>query len=192
MRISDWSSDVCSSDLVCEPTNLRCRRRRGGRSCRRAYSRRHIRCCRAGSSPLRQIRSRSRCPLGKRESPGRPRSSRRGSLRLSRSEGRRLSSSSAVSSNFPTHGPLAHTKPITPRSEANSEERAAGGVGGVRMDGELASHAAGHDGGLPFAATRAHCDTPFAGKTEEHTSELQSLMRISYAVFCLKTKKHTT
>src|SRR3546814_9408674 len=55
------------------------------------------------------------------------------------------------------------TKPITPSSEANSEGRAAGGVGGVRMDGELASHAAGHDGGLPFAATRAHCDTPYAG-----------------------------
>src|SRR3546814_7311983 len=26
-------------------------------------------------------------------------------------------------------------------------------------------------------------------RSEEHTSELQSLMRISYAVFCLKTKK---
>src|SRR3546814_6562451 len=33
---------------------------------------------------------------------------------------------------------------------------------------------------------------PFAGlrlRSEEHTSELQSLMRISYAVFCLKKKK---
>src|SRR3546814_8249036 len=29
----------------------------------------------------------------------------------------------------------------------------------------------------------------FAGRSEEHTSELQSLMRISYAVFCLKKKK---
>src|SRR3546814_2622605 len=28
-------------------------------------------------------------------------------------------------------------------------------------------------------------------KSEEHTSELQSLMRISYAVFCLKKKKNT-
>src|SRR3546814_4798314 len=27
------------------------------------------------------------------------------------------------------------------------------------------------------------------GRSEEHTSELQSLMRISYAVFCLKKKK---
>src|SRR3546814_4116809 len=29
---------------------------------------------------------------------------------------------------------------------------------------------------------------PNAGRSEEHTSELQSLMRISYAVFCLKKK----
>src|SRR3546814_8094077 len=28
------------------------------------------------------------------------------------------------------------------------------------------------------------------GRSEEHTSELQSLMRISYAVFCLKKNKH--
>src|SRR3546814_10320475 len=28
------------------------------------------------------------------------------------------------------------------------------------------------------------------GRSEEHTSELQSLMRISYAVFCLKKKKY--
>src|SRR3546814_3955326 len=28
------------------------------------------------------------------------------------------------------------------------------------------------------------------GRSEEHTSELQSLMRISYAVLCLKKKKH--
>src|SRR3546814_6266950 len=33
----------------------------------------------------------------------------------------------------------------------------------------------------------------FDRRSEEHTSELQSLMRISYAVFCLKKKnKHTT
>src|SRR3546814_9623779 len=40
------------------------------------------------------------------------------------------------------------------------------------------------------------CAQGFAGyflivaRSEEHTSELQSLMRISYAVFCLKKKKH--
>src|SRR3546814_1910002 len=30
----------------------------------------------------------------------------------------------------------------------------------------------------------------YSGRSEEHTSELQSLMRISYAVFCLKKKKN--
>src|SRR3546814_8050839 len=34
-----------------------------------------------------------------------------------------------------------------------------------------------------------HRDTPADCRSEEHTSELQSLMRISYAVFCLKKKK---
>src|SRR3546814_3168332 len=33
-------------------------------------------------------------------------------------------------------------------------------------------------------------DSWSAARSEEHTSELQSLMRISYAVFCLKKKKH--
>src|SRR3546814_1842754 len=33
-------------------------------------------------------------------------------------------------------------------------------------------------------------DDDDGGRSEEHTSELQSLMRISYAVFCLKKKKN--
>src|SRR3546814_9012711 len=37
-------------------------------------------------------------------------------------------------------------------------------------------------------ATRNVRDHAFSGRSEEHTSELQSLMRISYAVFCLKKK----
>src|SRR3546814_3564240 len=36
---------------------------------------------------------------------------------------------------------------------------------------------------------RACRRSPSRGRSEEHTSELQSLMRISYAVFCLKKKK---
>src|SRR3546814_3653780 len=35
-------------------------------------------------------------------------------------------------------------------------------------------------------------DDAIARRSEEHTSELQSLMRISYAVFCLKKKKTHT
>src|SRR3546814_5344409 len=43
------------------------------------------------------------------------------------------------------------------------------------------------DGGAPRG------NRPAAGvRSEEHTSELQSLMRISYAVFCLKKKTNTT
>src|SRR3546814_1442975 len=33
------------------------------------------------------------------------------------------------------------------------------------------------------------CSSQWSSRSEEHTSELQSLMRISYAVFCLKKKK---
>src|SRR3546814_1225870 len=35
------------------------------------------------------------------------------------------------------------------------------------------------------------CKSRLPGRSEEHTSELQSLMRISYAVFCLKKKTNT-
>src|SRR3546814_7712918 len=35
-------------------------------------------------------------------------------------------------------------------------------------------------------------DDPGPARSEEHTSELQSLMRISYAVFCLKKKNNKT
>src|SRR3546814_4047347 len=38
----------------------------------------------------------------------------------------------------------------------------------------------------------AQGDIDFFVRSEEHTSELQSLMRISYAVFCLKKKTHNT
>src|SRR3546814_7689742 len=41
---------------------------------------------------------------------------------------------------------------------------------------------------LPAAAPR-RSPGPAEGRSEEHTSELQSLMRISYAVFCLKKKR---
>src|SRR3546814_3867665 len=51
---------------------------------------------------------------------------------------------------------------------------------------------------LRFAAGHLH-HAQFVGvqlqggeRSEEHTSELQSLMRISYAVFCLKNKKEIT
>src|SRR3546814_4514810 len=46
--------------------------------------------------------------------------------------------------------------------------------------------------GFSTAATSAEAGLLQRGnRSEEHTSELQSLMRISYAVFCLKKKKNT-
>src|SRR3546814_7503444 len=44
----------------------------------------------------------------------------------------------------------------------------------------------------PVAGPRMTEDIFPAERSEEHTSELQSLMRISYAVFCLKKQKLTT
>src|SRR3546814_3654945 len=44
----------------------------------------------------------------------------------------------------------------------------------------------GRSGGMRGGVSRRAA----GGRSEEHTSELQSLMRISYAVFCLQKKKH--
>src|SRR3546814_6796609 len=57
------------------------------------------------------------------------------------------------------------------------------------------THAAGQ-GGLPVRAhgldhRARHGRAADAARSEEHTSELQSLMRHSYAVFCLKKKNQT-
>src|SRR3546814_1831819 len=61
-------------------------------------------------------------------------------------------------------------------------------AGGRRLAARVAGHAG--DGGFDPPDRRHHRGVR---RSEEHTSELQSLMRISYAVFCLKkkTKKKT-
>src|SRR3546814_1556160 len=53
-------------------------------------------------------------------------------------------------------------------------------AGQVRAVGEAAT---------PYRPNDAQTAHHIARRSEEHTSELQSLMRISYAVFCLKKKK---
>src|SRR3546814_4524975 len=61
-----------------------------------------------------------------------------------------------------------------------------------RIDrGEGAAHRDAVDALRP-AGLRRGAHPVFVERSEEHTSELQSLMRISYAVFCLKKKKTTT
>src|SRR3546814_5451545 len=47
-----------------------------------------------------------------------------------------------------------------------------------------------HSSSSALPARCSSCAVPY--RSEEHTSELQSLMRISYAVFCLKKKKIKT
>src|SRR3546814_2183767 len=61
-------------------------------------------------------------------------------------------------------------------------------AGDAKRDEQERYDAAGR--GQSCADQRAH-GSP-ACRSEEHTSELQSLMRISYAVFCLKKKKKKT
>src|SRR3546814_1298273 len=104
MRISDWSSDVCSSDLAL------------------LHRHRHLRGCQGRKG-------------GRQDALHRPRAALDG-----------------------------------------------GGLRGAREDG------------LPRGLGPGRRPARRAGedRSEEHTSELQSLMRISYAVFCLKKKKSKT
>src|SRR3546814_9756945 len=114
MRISDWSSDVCSSDLFCMSPSSFCSSSPRSDDASFTPQALPIRCCDA-DTPRRIF------PV-----PGTRRSFRAGRGALQR----------------------------------------------------VATHAFGR---------HRHA------RSEEHTSELQSLMRISYAVFCLKKKKkHTT
>src|SRR3546814_2911371 len=108
MRISDWSSDVCSSDLG----GWIRRRQAAGHRCGRA---------RTSATGLRR----------------------------------------------------------TPRPAAGLPGRARGRGGGGSCEVPLDQKTKAGTGAAPT-------------RSEEHTSELQSLMRISYAVFCLKKKKIQT
>src|SRR3546814_4093041 len=73
--------------------------------------------------------------------------------------------------------------------------RAGGGGGGGGAASGWSLRKVCHLSGLTFRrpTSRAHepgVPTTRDIRSEEHTSELQSLMRISYAVFCLKKKKN--
>src|SRR3546814_5125064 len=115
MRISDWSSDVCSSDLAVA---------QGREGCRQGA---HRRC--------------------------------------------RPAARHAVQTLKPGSGPEAGTDPssfsLVPQQPTNERSND------------------------PFSAEdeNRHRESRDRARSEEHTSELQSLMRISSAVFCLKKKK---
>src|SRR3546814_10428377 len=120
MRISDWSSDVCSSDLIrasIQRVSRATRHERLGQGQLGLYGvdAHHGSCCASRACPAHEIAIQWR-----------------------------------------------PKKPTRPRATAQRDRRL---VSGCRSS---------------------------AGRSEEHTSELQSLMRISYAGFCLKKKKRDT
>src|SRR3546814_7201005 len=116
MRISDWSSDVCSSDLT--GSTIRRRRR---------------------SAPYGSSRA------GKRSTISGP--------TFSASTTRSLGGRTRTDPHVPKGAPPVHRRLLYARS-----------VVGAALYG-------------------------LHGRSEEHTSDLQSLMRITYAVFCLKKKQ---
>src|SRR3546814_4495387 len=124
MRISDWSSDVCSSDL--------------------------LEFVHAAQAPAFA-----------------------GARRV------HFRANTASTAATPARGPSGwpHTAPLTARKSAPAF-----------------TSGAAFSAVMPPMATQGSSNSavhqPRIDRSEEHTSELQSLMRISYAVFCLKKKTH--
>src|SRR3546814_10187220 len=94
--------------------------------------------------------------------------------------------------------PASRVRPTRPRAGQVAHESARPrGNPVVRPDGQLPGHGMAPStvrcvgvrfhGGQRQVMRRPHAFG--TGRSEEHTSELQSLMRISYAVFCLKKQK---
>src|SRR3546814_7985050 len=145
MRISDWSSDVCSSDLPCWPWRV--------------------------------------CSSDPGYSGERP--------------GQATSGGRYYSSRFPPHlkhnrisgPPLGIACPIAPRRRIGALVLDEVQFGNRVFSDVIPFPSAGID--APDFQYSRNTDSEAANRcrSEEHTSELQSLMRISYAVFCLKKTK---
>src|SRR3546814_7269667 len=92
--------------------------------------------------------------------------------------------------------PVRAAPPIGGRDIRSRKSGAGKGLQDERNDGSIAPGEQGRVVAAVAGGARAHrrgggvrlAHDP-AHRSEEHTSELQSLMRISYAVFCLKKKK---
>src|SRR3546814_9459134 len=84
--------------------------------------------------------------------------------------------------------PFSHAEGTDGKLRGDGDEVAAVGR-------DCANHAPGRGGSPRAGESSGHEERSFHQRSfmrsEEHTSELQSLMRISYAVFCLKKKKNT-
>src|SRR3546814_5533884 len=140
MRISDWSSDVCSSDL-----------------CSRTFGHGRSNSIRFAQNP--------------------------GCASLARATGYGLRAGGVQRSTVRTGH---HRDGRGAGDGATPRTRPMERVSGLRQTRVLCVHltssSSNREGVSP---TRPDCPS----RSEEHTSELQSLMRISYAVFCLKKKQ---
>src|SRR3546814_4991941 len=76
------------------------------------------------------------------------------------------------------------------RSDGAAVTGVAAGMSAAAVSGNVGAALGGSYGSLTLAAGGGYTYT-LNNRSEEHTSELQSLMRNSYAVFCLKKKKIT-
>src|SRR3546814_7644969 len=96
---------------------------------------------------------------------------------------------------------ISADSPFDPRRSNRGEETVIDGHETHWYRGEIASAPDAQvretlieldDGRVAHISLRAASEAELADalRSEEHTSELQSLMRISYAVFCLKKKTH--
>src|SRR3546814_6078870 len=79
---------------------------------------------------------------------------------------------------------IAHADSVSQQIDIDATVDGACGMGTPVSDEIDVGDLSGPDGTLDGSLTGAM-------RSEEHTSELQSLMRISYDVFCLKIKKRT-
>src|SRR3546814_1997197 len=146
MRISDWSSDVCSSDLVQGMMDLM------------GIKYTHSGLASSVIAIDKQLTKQTLVPHGI-PMPG----------------GMMVESQSLYSAD-----PLPRPYVLKPINEGSSV-----GVAIVTADGNYGVPI-GRDVAGPWQEFDHLLAEP---RSEEHTSELQSLMRISYAVFCLKNKK---
>src|SRR3546814_5712892 len=145
MRISDWSSDVCSSDLPATGS------------------------IDSVDSPPHQLWS-----FGHQRSTS------------STSARHAASASTGTSREFSTVNPAGDES--TTRAAAGASEQASR----THSSRILYMSFPRWHAGVPQAHATRKCGLRGeSSRSEEHTSELQSLMRISYAVFCLKTKRST-
>src|SRR3546814_6227872 len=166
MRISDWSSDVCSSDLA----NLHRRRgadigarRHGGKVAR--IKKKGARTCRPGTAGA---------DIG----------------------GDRHRRCQYVADDLP-HGRIKAAGCIKPQdyqwcTPFGSVPQSVGNVGRARRP-DRAVYIKNNRRRTRLGSKQEDTREQYRNdRSEEHTSELQSLMRISYAVFCLKKKKNKT